>query len=116
MFVLDKLLSRGLQFVLGTVATAVDSERNEDDDVLRKRLLDAQMQLELGDIDEKTYDAIERDVLSKIRKRHEDGESPRGPLSDVRGAEVVIEGIGREGLPEVGQRREKARGRRKRRK
>src|SRR5579872_5106600 len=113
MFVLDKLLSRGLRFVLGTVATAVDAERNEDGGALRKRLLDAQMQLELGEIDEQAYDAIERDVLAKLRKRDQDGESPRGPLSDVHGAEVVIEGVGRDVSNAAHEPRERARPRRK---
>ena len=49
MLIIDSLIISGVRFVLDKVAAAVDTELN-DDTVLRERLLDAQMRLELGEM------------------------------------------------------------------
>ena len=67
MFLLDSLLINGLQFVLDKVATIADSEMN-DPDRQRERLLEAQMKLESGDIDEAAYRVVEADVFERIRE------------------------------------------------
>jgi hypothetical protein len=66
MFILDNLMFGGLRFVLDKIVTAVDAEM-QDDSPLRDQLLEAQMRLELGEIDEAQFKAIESDVLARIR-------------------------------------------------
>lgn len=66
MFLLDGLLVDSLKFVLDKVLTAAEAEAN-DDGPLREALLEAQLQLEMGEIDEPTFVAIERDLLARIR-------------------------------------------------
>jgi hypothetical protein len=67
MFILDSLLVGGLRFVLEKLASAAEAEAS-DAASLRERLLEAQMQLELGDISEKEFAAIERDLLTRLRQ------------------------------------------------
>ena len=67
MFILDSLLIGSLRFVLDKIAAAAEAEAN-DDSSLRERLLEAQMQLELGELSDTEFAAIERDVLARIRE------------------------------------------------
>ena len=67
MIILDTLLIGGLKFVFGKLAEAVDAEMN-DDSVYREELLAAQMRLELGEICEEEFAAVEQDLLQKIRE------------------------------------------------
>jgi hypothetical protein len=67
MFILDSLLVGGLRFVLDKVVAAAEAELH-DDSALREQLLDAQMQLELGEITEQDFVEIERDILARIRE------------------------------------------------
>jgi hypothetical protein len=67
MFILDSLLVGSLRFVLDKIAAAAEAEA-EDDTSLRERLLEAQMQLELGEISEDEFRDVERDVLERIRE------------------------------------------------
>jgi hypothetical protein len=66
-FLLDSLLIGGLRFVLDKVATIADEEIN-DPERQRERLLEAQMQLENGDITDEQFASIETDVFDKIRE------------------------------------------------
>jgi hypothetical protein len=66
-FILDSLLVGSLRFVLDKIVAAAEAEA-EDDTSLRERLLEAQMQLELGEISAEEFDEIERDVLARIRE------------------------------------------------
>jgi hypothetical protein len=91
MFVLDKLLVRGLRFVLGTVATAADAE-GLDGETLKRDLLDAQMRLELGEIDEGEYEAIERSVLDALKEQRANRGELNAVFGRVRAADVVVEG------------------------
>ena len=77
MFILDTLLIGSLRFVLDKIAAAAEAEAN-DDTTLREQLLEAQMQLELGDITEKEFAEVERDILARIR---EIKGARRGPLT-----------------------------------
>ena len=70
MLILDKMLIGGIKFVLGKVAAAVDAELN-DDSRLREELLAAQMRLELGELSEEEFAALERDVLARLREIRE---------------------------------------------
>ena len=67
MFILDSLLVGSIRFVLEKIVAAAEAEA-EDDSALREQLLEAQMQLELGEITEKQFARIERDVLARIRE------------------------------------------------
>ena len=77
MLIIDSLIISGVRFVLDKVAAAVDTELN-DDTVLRERLLDAQMRLELEEISQEEFDQIEADIVARIREikeRQRGGES-----------------------------------------
>jgi hypothetical protein len=67
MLIIDSLLISGIRFVLDKIAAAVDTEMN-DETVLRERLLDAQMQVELGEMTQAEFDALETDLLARIRE------------------------------------------------
>ncbi len=71
MIILDRLLMGGIRFVLDKVASAVDSEMN-DEGSLREELLAAQMRLELGEMDEEEFTELERDILARLRDIREE--------------------------------------------
>lgn len=96
MIIVDSLIIAGVRFVLDKVVAAVESEMN-DDGVLRERLLDAQMRVELGEMSPEEFDALEADILPRIREikeRQRGGESaaisPRE--MKVTGVEATFEG------------------------
>lgn len=88
MLIIDRLLASGIRFVLDKVAAAADAELN-DTDALREQLLDAQMRLELGEIDQQAFDALEADILARIREIRE---RQGGPTTAAPG-EYTITGI-----------------------
>src|SRR5580765_7549292 len=67
MFILDTLLIGSLRFVLDKVVAAAEAEM-QDDSMLRQQLLEAQMQLELGEISDEEFAETERDLLARIRE------------------------------------------------
>jgi gas vesicle protein GvpG len=67
MFLLDSLLINGIRFALEKVAQVVDQEL-DNPERLQERLVEAQMQLEDGTIDETTFAEIERDVFARLRE------------------------------------------------
>jgi hypothetical protein len=66
-FILDSLLIGSLRFVLDKVVAAAEAEA-QNDTTLREQLLEAQMQLELGEISDDEFADIEKDVLARIRE------------------------------------------------
>ena len=66
MIILDTLLIGGIRFVLDKVAAAVETEMN-DDTALREQLLAAQMRLELGEMTDAEFQALEADILVRLR-------------------------------------------------
>jgi Gas vesicle protein G len=91
--ILDTLFIGGLRFVLEKLAAAVEAER-DDDSALREELLAAQMRLELGEITETQFAAVEAELLrgiAEVRARRE-GEAPAPGALRVTGAEVTLEG------------------------
>jgi hypothetical protein len=76
-FILDSLLIGSLRFVLDKIVAAAEAEA-ADDSSLREQLLEAQMQLELGEITDEEFAELERDVLARIR---EIKGQQQGPLS-----------------------------------
>ena len=89
MFILDSLLVGSLRFVLDKIVAAAEAEL-DDDSSLRERLLEAQMQLELGEISESAFAEIERDVLARIReiKRSRPGAFTMSSRDRITGVEV----------------------------
>ena len=77
MFLLDSLMISGIQWTLKTVLTAAEAEMN-DDSALRDRLLEAEMQREMGEISDDEFAAIEADLLQAIReiKARREGSGP----------------------------------------
>jgi|SRR6185369_8908343 hypothetical protein len=96
MLIIDSLIISGVRFVLDKVVAAVETEMN-DDSVLRERLLDAQMRLELGDMTQDEFDVFEADILARIREikaRQRGGESAVISPKDMKitGVEASFEG------------------------
>jgi hypothetical protein len=94
--IIDSLIISGVRFVLDKVAAAVETEMN-DDSVLRERLLDAQMRVELGEMTEQEFDEFETDILARIREikeRQRGGESAVISPKDMKvtGIEASFEG------------------------
>ena len=67
MFLLDSLLIGGIRFVLDKVSTIAEQEIN-DPERQRERLLEAQLKLESGEIDDTEFAVIEADVFERIRE------------------------------------------------
>jgi hypothetical protein len=96
MLIVDSLIIAGVRFVLDKVVAAVETEMN-DDGVLRERLLDAQMRVELGEMTQAEFDALEADILVRIRdikERQRGGESAAISPRDMKvtGIEATFEG------------------------
>jgi hypothetical protein len=93
MFILDTLLVGGIRFVLDKVATIADQELN-DPERHRERLLEAQMKLENGEIDEAEFAAIETDVFERIREIKARSQ-PAGEIVDekhrIAGVEITVD-------------------------
>ena len=89
MFILDTLLIGSLRFVLDKVAAAAEAEM-QDDSALREQLLEAQMRLELGEISDKDFSAIERDILTAIReiKGRQQGPISMSPDEKITGVDI----------------------------
>jgi hypothetical protein len=96
LIIVDSLIIAGVRFVLDKVVAAVETEMN-DDGVLRERLLDAQMRLELGEMTQQQFDELEADILVRIREikaRQRGGESAAISPKDMKvtGVEATFEG------------------------
>ena len=96
MLIIDSLIVSGVRFVLDKIAAAVDTELN-DDSVLRERLLDAQMRLELGEMSQEAFDRLEADIVARIREikeRQRGGESAAISPKEMKvtGIEASFEG------------------------
>ena len=96
MLIIDSLIISGVRFVLDKVAAAVETELN-DDSVLRERLLDAQMRVELGEMSQEEFDEFEADIVARIREikeRQRGGESAVISPKDMKvtGIEATFEG------------------------
>jgi hypothetical protein len=95
MFILDSLLVGGLRFVLDKIATAVDTELN-DDTALREQLLAAQMRLELGELTDAEFQAIQNDILARLREIRDRRQGGAAALSPdeykITGIDASFEG------------------------
>ena len=80
MFILDSLLINGIKFTLEKILQVAEQEL-ENPEALQRRLLEAQMQLEEGEIDEETFAQIEADVFARIRELK--GSEGTGGIADA---------------------------------
>lgn len=83
MFILDSLLIGGIRFVLDKVARAAEEEMN-DEASLREQLLNAQMQVELGEMSEQEFADLERAILARLRDIREQREAIQGGPGDYK--------------------------------
>lgn len=90
MFILDTVLIGGLRFVFDKIAAAVDTELN-DDTALREQLLAAQMRVELGELGEKEFAALEADILVRLREIRDRRQG--GGAAALSPSEYTITGI-----------------------
>ena len=67
MFILDTLLINGIKFTLEKVLQVAEQEL-DNTERLQQQLLEEQLQLEEGVIDEETFAQIEADVFARIRE------------------------------------------------
>src|SRR5215468_10210240 len=95
MLIIDRMLVGGVRFVLDKLVAAVEQELN-DDQPLKDRLLQAQMQLELGELSDEEFAEIEADVMGRLRDLRERREGPQlGEAGvEVVGIEVKAEDVG----------------------
>lgn len=80
MFILDSLLINGIKFALDKVLQVAEQEL-DNPAALQQQLLEAQMQLEEGEIDEETFAQIETDVFARIRELR--GSDATGGIADA---------------------------------
>ncbi len=90
MFIIDDLLFGGLRFVLDKIVAAAEAELH-DDTGLREQLLEAQMRRELGEITEEQFEAVEREVLGRMREIKAGRHGPLTMFSDEGVTRVEIE-------------------------
>ncbi len=91
MLFIDRLISGGVRFVLDTVTTATNAELN-DGKRLREELLQAQMSLELGEIDEQEFLELERVLMERLREvRERELDLAAGEDLTIGGAEVSLD-------------------------
>ena len=88
MFLLDSLLIDGLGFVLDKLRAVADEELR-DGTVLRERLIDAQMRLELGELTPEEFARVEREVFDRLRELR--GAGPAAISMTSGGAKVSVE-------------------------
>ena len=86
--ILDSLLMGGIRFVLDKIATAVDSEMN-DEGALREELLSAQMRFEEGEIDEEELAELESEIMARLREIRAQKEGDQGGIGVPSGSRVV---------------------------
>ena len=90
MFILDSILIGSLRFVLDKIVAAAEAEAH-DDSALREQLLEAQMRLELGELSDEEFAAIERDILARLRAMKGDrGGLTMRPGTKVAGVEATV--------------------------
>jgi hypothetical protein len=86
MFILDSLLINGIKFALDKVLQVAEQEL-ENPESLQQRLLEAQMQLEEGVIDEETFAQIESDVFTRLREMK--GDEAAGGVADASALDEI---------------------------
>jgi hypothetical protein len=91
LFILDSLLIGGIRFALEKVLDVAERQMDDNPEALQQQLLEAQMQLEDGSIDEETFAAIERDVFQRMRELK--GDEQTGGIASADSFEQIEVGI-----------------------
>ncbi len=86
MFILDSLLINGIKFALDKVLQVAEQEMDNPEH-LQQELLEAQMQLEDGSLDEERFAEIERDIFARLRDMK--GNEVSGGVADATAFEDV---------------------------
>jgi hypothetical protein len=86
MFILDSLLINGIKFALEKVVQVAEQEL-DNPEALQQRLIEAQMQLEEGQIDEDTFAQIESDIFARIRELR--GDEATGGIADANAFDEI---------------------------
>jgi hypothetical protein len=100
MILLDTLLVGSVRFVLNKLLQAAEKELN-DEDGLREQLLAAQMRVELGEMTQEEFQALEEEVLARLRdiareKRGDSGSISFGAGDDLSSQEGGLRIVGAE--------------------
>lgn len=80
MFILDRMMIGGLRFILEQVRNAAESELEPDAETLKRRLIEARMRFEAGEIDEEEFVRQEEAIFAALREARGAGRSA-GPIS-----------------------------------
>lgn len=80
MFILDSLLYNGIRFALEKVLQVAEQEL-DNPEALQQRLLEAQLQLEDGAIDDRQFAEIEREIFARLREMK--GAEASGGIADA---------------------------------
>ena len=86
-FILDSLLIGGIKFALEKVLAVAEQEM-DNPEALHEQLLEAQMDLEEGRIDEDRFAELEADILARIGEL-KSAEQPTGGLADASSFEAI---------------------------
>jgi hypothetical protein len=90
-FLLDSLFISGMKFVFDKIAAVADAEAF-DESVLHDRLLQAQLQLEAGDISDEEFGEIEAEVFERLRTIRAEREGAPS-LGDAAGGDYTVTGV-----------------------
>lgn len=89
MIFIDRLLAAGVHFVLDKLERVANSD-TEDPAQLREALLEAQMQLELGEITEEQFVELEASLMVRLRAiRQRELDAAEG--MEVSGVEISVD-------------------------
>ncbi len=103
MIVFDRLLGKGLAFVLRRIADAADAER-DDDALIREALLEAQMRHELGELSDAELAELEGDLIPRLHAAQQ-GDRRGAEAGAWRVASIEAEGGSHEGASEPAPRK-----------
>jgi hypothetical protein len=107
MFLLDDILLApvsGFKFILGQIQKMADQELN-DDTVIKERLIELQMRLELEEISEEDYQEQEAELFARLRALKTRQLELLHQVHDAESSSFVIEVGGDEGgFWELGER------------
>ena len=90
MLIVDSLIIGGVKFVLTRLAEAIEAEMY-DESALREELLAAQMKLELGEITDEDFAAIEEQIFESMREVK--ARQKAGAAEPAPGGKFAIESV-----------------------